>query len=295
MMALQPAATTKSEPSVMSDEEYAKFCEFFYRKTGMQFQENKKYYVERRVADRITKTNSQSFREYFNLVRFQLSGTEMQSLVNSMTVNETYFFREDYQFTSLVSGILPEIAKTKPKGQPIRIWSMPCSSGEEPYSIAINILERWDQADAWNIEITASDIDTKILTEARAGLYGERSVSRVPPAIKQKYFNRRADGNYQLCEELRESIDFSVVNIVDPIHTRRFRDIDVIFCRNLLIYFDDIGRRQAAEMFFDTMAPGGFLCLGHSESMSRISSIFLPRKFGESIVYQKPISAERAS
>jgi chemotaxis protein methyltransferase CheR len=295
MMPVYPATNSKSEPSVMSDGEFAKFCEFFYRKTGIQFQDNKKYYVERRVSERIAKTNSQSFREYFNLVRFQLAGTEMQFLVNAMTVNETYFFREDYQFDSLVAGILPEIARSKSKDKPIQIWSMPCSSGEEPYSIAINILERWDQADAWNIEILASDIDSKILGEARAGIYGERSLGRVPPGIKQKYFVRRPDGNHQICEELRESIDFSLVNIVDPQQTRRFRDVDVIFCRNLMIYFDDIGRRQTAEMFFETMAPGGFLCLGHSESMSRISSIFLPRKFGESIVYQKPLSAERAS
>jgi chemotaxis protein methyltransferase CheR len=294
MMATQTVAATKSAPLAMSDAEFAKFCEFFYRKTGIQFQDNKKYYVERRIAERIARTNTGSFREYFQLVRFQVSGTEMQALINAMTVNETYFFREDYQFDSLVTGILPELAKTKARGKPINIWSMPCSSGEEAYSIAINILERWDQADAWDIEIHASDIDTKILGEARAGLYGERSLSRVPPKIKQRYFVQRPGGNYQICDQLRESIEFSLVNIVDPLQTRRFRDIDVIFCRNLLIYFDDIGRRQAAEMFFEALAPGGYLCLGHSESMSRISSIFLPRKFGESIIYQKPFPAERA-
>jgi chemotaxis protein methyltransferase CheR len=209
-----------------------------------------------------------------------------------MTVNETYFFREDYQFDSLVNGILPEIARTRPHGKPIRIWSMPCSSGEEPYSIAIKILELWGSSDAWDIEIHASDIDTRILDDARAGVYGERSLSRVPPAIRQQYFVRRPDGTHQISAALRNSIDFSLVNIVDPVQTRRFRNFDVIFCRNLLIYFDDPGRREAAEMFFEALAPGGFLCLGHSESMSRISSMFLPRKFQDSIVYQKPFSAE---
>ena len=284
--------TAKVPDVVITDTEYAKFCEFFYRKTGIQFQDNKKYYVERRVADRIAKTNSGTFRDYFTLVRFQLSGQEMQFLVNAMTVNETYFFREDYQFDSLVKGILPEIAKTKPRATPIRIWSMPCSSGEEPYSIAIKILELWASADAWDIQIEASDIDTKILDQARAGIYGERSLGRVPAALRKQYFVRQPEDTWQISAALRNSIDFSLVNIVDPAQTRRFRNIDVIFCRNLLIYFDDLGRRQAAEMFFEALAPGGFLCLGHSESMSRISSLFLPRKFQDSIVYQKPLSAE---
>ena len=147
----------------MTQEEFAKFIEFFYRKTGIQFQDSKKYYVERRIADRVKQTRSETFRDYFTLVRFQATGEELQLLVNAMTVNETYFLREDYQFDALVNGILPEIARTKDRGNPIRIWSIPCSSGEEPYSIAISILERWDQADAWNIEILASDIDSKIL------------------------------------------------------------------------------------------------------------------------------------
>ncbi|PKU26610.1 CheR family methyltransferase [Telmatospirillum siberiense] len=286
-------ATRQKDPSpAMTDEEYAKFCEFFYRKTGIQFQAGKKYFVDRRVADRIEKTCSESFRDYFTMVRFQVTGEELQFLVNAMTVNETYFFREDYQFDALIGGILPEVARSKRRNEPIRIWSIPCSSGEEPYSIAISILERWSQADSWNIEISASDIDSKILHEARTGLFGERSVSRVSAQLRSKYFLPRPDGSFQICDELRESIDFSLVNVVNPLHTHRFRDIDVIFCRNLLIYFDDVGRRETVEMFFDALSPGGFVCLGHSESMSRMSSIFLPRKFGETIVYQKPLSAE---
>jgi chemotaxis protein methyltransferase CheR len=289
MMAALPA---QAAPSVITHEEFAKFIEFFYRKTGIQFQDSKKYYVERRIEDRVRETRSETFRDYFTLVRFQASGEELQFLVNAMTVNETYFLREDYQFDALVGGMLPEIARTKNRGSPIRIWSMPCSSGEEPYSIAITILERWDQADAWNIEILASDIDSKILQEARAGLFGLRSVSKVPAHLKAKYFVQKPGGNFQIIDDLRRSIDFSLVNVVDPLQTNRFRNIDVIFCRNLLIYFDDIGRRKTVEMFFEVLAPGGFICLGHSESMSRMSSVFLPRKFQDTLVYQKPRTAE---
>jgi chemotaxis protein methyltransferase CheR len=278
--------------SVMTHEEFAKFIEFFYRKTGIQFGDSKQYYVERRIADRIKQTRSPTFRDYFTLVRFQASGEELQLLVNAMTVNETYFLREDYQFDALVNGILPEIARAKERGSPIRIWSIPCSSGEEPYSIAISILERWDQADTWNIEILGSDIDSKILQEARMGLFSPRSISRVPAHLRAKYFVPRPDGGLQISDDLRASIDFSLVNVVDPLQTQRFRNIDVIFCRNLLIYFDDIGRRQTVEMLFEALAPGGYICLGHSESMSRMSSVFLPRKFQDTIVYQKPRSAE---
>ncbi|HLN25632.1 MAG TPA: protein-glutamate O-methyltransferase CheR [Patescibacteria group bacterium] len=276
----------------ITDEEYAKFCEFFYRKTGIQYQDNKKYYVDRRIVERISKTNSESFRDYFTMVRFQVSGEELQLLVNSMTVNETYFFREDYQFDALVTGILPAVVQGKRRGDPIRIWSVPCSSGEEPYSIAINILERWEQADHWDIEIHASDIDTKILAAARAGCFSERSVGRVPPQLLSKYFKSKTAGEYQICDALRDSIDFSLVNVVEPAQTKMFRNIDIIFCRNLLIYFDDVGRREAVEMFYDCLAPGGYICLGHSESMSRMSSIFQPRKFKDTIVYQKPVSEE---
>lgn len=282
----------KDTAPVMTDVEYAKFCEFFYRKTGIQFGDSKKYYVERRVAERVEKTFSVSFRDYFTMVRFELGGEEFQHLVNAMTVNETYFFREDYQFDALVSGILPAIARTKASNESIRIWSVPCSSGEEPYSIALSILERWEHADRWNIEIHASDIDSKILADAREGVFGERSLSRMPLDMRTRYFTPRGEGNYQICNALRDSIDFSLINVVDPIQTRHFRNLDIIFCRNLLIYFDDIGRRQTVEMFFDALAPGGYVCLGHSESMSRMSSVFLPRKFKETIVYQKPLSAE---
>jgi len=276
----------------ISDDEFAKFCEFFYRKTGIQYGIGKKYYVDRRIIERMAETNSESFRDYFTMMRFQESGQELQFLVNAMTVNETYFFREDYQFDALVTGILPDLVKSKRRGDPIRIWSIPCSSGEEPYSIAINILERWDLSDSWNIEIHASDIDSKILAAAQAGRFSERSVGRVSPQLLQRYFKPQVAGQYQICDALRGSIDFSLVNVVDPKHTKRFRNMDVIFCRNLLIYFDDIGRRETVEMFYDCLAPGGYICLGHSESMSRMSSTFLPRKFKDTIVYQKPVAGE---
>jgi chemotaxis protein methyltransferase CheR len=276
----------------ISDEEFAKFCEFFYRKTGIMFDAKKKYFAERRIIDRIQKTGCANFREYFAHIRFEASGAEMQRLVNQMTVNETYFFREDYQFKALVQGILPDLAGRRKTGEAIRLWSVPCSSGEEPYSLAIYILEHWADADRYDIEILASDIDSAILAEASAGIYADRSLQRLPAELIRKYFTRQKDQRYRISADLRGSIDFSQGNVVDPHFMRMFRGVDVIFCRNMLIYFDDTSRRETIEAMYDCLRPGGYICLGHSESMSRISSLFRPRKHADSIIYQKPFETE---
>ncbi len=284
--------TNLAAGSVVSDQEFAKFCEFFYRKTGIMFDAKKKYFAERRIVERMHRTGCATFREYFATVRFESTGEEMQRLVNQMTVNETYFFREDYQMKALVEGILPDLAKRQSAASRIRLWSVPCSSGEEPYSIAIHILENWIDADRYDIEIMASDIDSSILADAAAGIYGERALQRLPPALIRKYFTAQRDRAFQISADLRGSIDFSRGNVMDPLFMRRFRNIDVIFCRNMLIYFDDTSRREAIEAMYDCLSPGGYICLGHSESMSRISSLFRPRKYADSIIYQKPFESE---
>ncbi len=269
-------------------EDFVKFREFFYRKTGIYFEDSKRYFVDKRILERIEATNTGNFRGYFNLLRFQASGDELQHLINAMTVNETYFFREEYQFNCLVNSILPYITKTKTPGSLIRIWSIPSSSGEEPYSIAIYLTEYWTGLKDWDVEIIASDIDTNILKKAKEGRYSPRSVQYLSEGILKKYFKPLPDGDYQISDDFRQAVEFTHVNLFNLTDTKPYRHFDVIFCRNLLIYFDDQSRRQAAEVFFDALRPGGFICLGHSESMSRISSLFKVRKFPEAIVYQKP-------
>lgn len=276
--------------TTITQTDFEKFREFFYRKTGIQFETSKRYFVDKRLIERIELTGSTSFRNYFTMLRFEASGEELQHLTNLMTVNETYFFREEYQFQCLVKSILPDIVSRKTDKKPIRIWVMPSSSGEEPYSIALYLLEYWAAINDWDIELIASDIDTKILAKARAGQYSARSVQQLPEKLLRKYFKRNAEG-YQICDDLRDAIEFTRVNLSDRSDTRAYRDFDVIFCRNLLIYFDDVSRKTAAETFFDAMKPGGYICLGHSESMSRVSSLYKVRKFPEAIVYQKPLEA----
>ena len=274
--------------TAISDDDFQRFREYFYRRSGIQFEPSKRYFVDKRLVERIRATGSTGFRDYFAMLRFQASGAEWQALVNEMTVNETYFMREDYQFECLVQSILPELAARKRRGDPLRIWVMPSSSGEEAYTIAIYLLERWPQLADFDVEIVSSDIDTRILAQAQAGLYSQRAVQQMPAAWLQKYF-KREDGGWRISQMLRDAVAFTRVNLNDPREVEAYRGFDVVFCRNLLIYFDDASRRQAAESFFDVLRPGGFICLGHSESMSRISSLFRVRKFPQAIVYQKPL------
>ena len=275
----------------ISADDFQRFREYFYRKTGIHFEPSKRYFVDKRLCDRIAATGSSSFRDYFAMLRFEASGREWQALVNEMTVNETYFMREDYQFDCLVHEMLPELVANKRAGDPLRIWVMPSSSGEEAYTIAMFLLERWPQLADWEVEIVSSDIDTRILAQAQAGLYSARAVQLLPAAWLQKYFTRE-QGSYRICQMLRDAVAFTRVNLNEKAEVAAYRDFDVIFCRNLLIYFDDLSRRQAVESFFDVLRPGGFIALGHSESMSRISPLFKVRKFPQAIVYQKPMEAK---
>ncbi|RVT87561.1 CheR family methyltransferase [Inhella crocodyli] len=277
---------------LITDADFLKFREFFYRKTGIHFEESKRYFVDKRLVERIQATGAGDFRNYFVGLRFETAGSELQHLVNAMTVNETYFFREAYQFDCMVRDMLGEVTRHRRPGDRIRIWSIPSSTGEEPYSIAIYLLERWADIDRFDVEILSSDIDTTVLAAAERGVYSNRSVANLPVAYRDKYFRRVGDGEWAISRDLVAAVHFSQVNLSDATDTARFRDIDLIFCRNLLIYFDDVSRRAAAEAMFDALSPGGFVCLGHSESMSRITSLYRVRRFADAMVYQRPLPGD---
>ena len=282
---------SQPESAAITDEDFLKFKEYFYRRTGISFEKSKRYFVDKRLVERIEATGTGSFRGYFTMLRFQASGDELQQLTNIMTVNETYFLREEYQFKCLVDSILPQIVHRRTGADPIRIWCIPSSSGEEPYSVAMFLLENWPGIKEWDVEIISSDIDTSILRRARAGRYSARSVQYIPDPWLKKYFKSVGD-EYQLCDDLRQAVEFTRVNLAEPADTLSYRNFDVVFCRNLLIYFDDASRKTASETFYEALNPGGYLCLGHSESMSRISSLFEVRKFPEAIVYRKSLEAK---
>lgn len=277
--------------TVISESDFLKFREYFYRKTGISFEATKRYFVDKRLIERIEATGSGSFRHYFSLLRFEADGKELQLLTNLMTVNETYFLREEYQFQCLVNSMLPEITRNRRSTAPIRIWCIPCSSGEEAYTLAMYLMERWPGINQWDVEIISSDIDTGVLRKAQLGRYSARSIQYVPADWMSRYFRRQGD-EYQICDALRGAVEFTRVNLAKSEDTKAYRNFDVIFCRNLLIYFDDVSRKEAAETFYEALNLNGFICLGHSESMSRISSLYRVRKFPEAIVYQKTAEAQ---
>jgi chemotaxis protein methyltransferase CheR len=193
----------------------------------------------------------------------------------------------------LSRSLLPEIVARRGPGDLVRIWCVPCSTGEEPYSVAIWLLENWALVDAYHIEIVGSDIDTRTLADAMIGDYGERALARLPADLRDRYFEPPRNEQRRIIEDLRESVHFSVVNLVDAASMASQGRFDVIFCRNVLIYFDDASRLQASHSLFEALQPGGFICLGHSESMSRISDRFALRRFEDAIVYQRPPDAGR--
>jgi chemotaxis protein methyltransferase CheR len=270
----------------LSAADLATLADFLHARTGMRFGETKRYYIDRRVADRMAHRRLTNFADYHALLRTE--SHEVEQLINSFTVNETYFFREEHQLSCLSRSLLPEIIRTKRPGEKIRIWSVPCSSGEEPYSIAIWLLENWNLVDAYNVEIVGSDIDTDIIGKALEADYGSRAVMRLPPELIARYFAPSDNGHVQLIQDLRESVLFTPCNITEAASVARQGRFDVIFCRNLLIYFDATARVRCMENLFASLVLGGFMCLGHSESMSRISERFITRRFPEAIVYQRP-------
>jgi chemotaxis protein methyltransferase CheR len=284
-----PASASRAalELAGITDAEYQKFCEYFYRRTGISFGENKHYFVDKRLIDRMEATGCSSFDAYFARLRLHDAQAEIERLTNVLTVNETYFYREDDQFKCLSANILPELTAGRRRGDRVRIWSMPCSTGEEPYSIAIHLLENWAKVDDFEIEIIASDIDTNVLRLAAEGLYDARSLHRLSRDLIQRYFTHAGAERFRLVDAIRQSVRFTHVNVSDAAAMRAYTALDVIFCRNMLIYFDDKSRRQTVESFYDGMVDGGFICLGHSESMSRISPLFKVRAFPHAIVYQK--------
>jgi chemotaxis protein methyltransferase CheR len=270
----------------LSPDDLRRLTEFLYQRTGMTFGENKRYYIERRVNQRIVDSGAADFGDYFG--RLVFNPAEVEALINAFTINETYFYREEHQLRALGRSILPDLIRTRRPGDLIRIWSMPCSSGEEPYSIAIWLLENWPLVDAYNLEIVGSDIDTVAIEAAKAGIYGERALSKLPDDVVERYFEHRRGHSRKIIDDLRESVQFVPVNLINPVAMAAMGRFDVIFCRNLLIYFDDAARLAAADHLFDRLNPGGYLCLGHTESMARISDRFEFARFDDAIVYRRP-------
>ncbi|MFH6781222.1 MULTISPECIES: CheR family methyltransferase [Methylobacterium] len=274
----------------LDEADLTRICDLLYRHTGILVPGNRRPFIERRVLERMRATGAGTLPVYLARLRADAEG-EVQLFVNAFTVNETYFFREEHQLRCLTASLLGPLTAGRSRHDPIRIWSMPCATGEEPYSLAIWLLEHWPEVDAWEIEIVGSDIDTRALAAAQAGSYGARALMRLPPALVARYFIPQEAGSWRILPDLRDSVRFTRRNLVDGAGMAREGRFDVVFCRNVLIYFDDASRGVAADNLFASLRPGGFLCLGHTESMARIPSRFQTRRFPDAIVYQRPEDA----
>ncbi|MCP4218366.1 MAG: protein-glutamate O-methyltransferase CheR [bacterium] len=270
----------------LSVEDFIRLRNIVYAKAGIFFETKKMYLVKKRLQQRMDSLSITEPGLYCNMLKFDdKSGMELQQLLNLMTTNETYFFREKKSLVAFSDYCLPEILATGKKR--LKIWSAGCSSGEEPYTLAILLNERIPSVNRVHIDITASDIDTSILEKAGKGVYDGRSVRNVPPPLLAKYF--RAEGeNYRVIDHLKRMVTFKHLNLLDERHMRMMRGIDFIFCRNVMIYFDEAARKSVAADFYDSLVPGGYVYPGSSESITRMNSAFKIKRSDGHILYHKP-------
>lgn len=271
----------------LSDELFNKFVRLINRKTGLYYERNKKYYVEKRIEKRAESLGLNDLNEYYIMLKFSDDQLEFDKLINDLTINETYFFRDFPQLRNFAEDVLPIFIKKKGDAKKIKVWSAACSTGEEPYTLSIILHEMLENPKEWDIQILASDINTEVLRAAQIGLYESRSVRDVPPEYLERYFSKVND-KYLINADVRKPVIFKRINLMDDEEMGAINSCDFIFCRNCLIYFDDDSRRKVLASFYKSLNPGGFIFLGHSESVGRISSAYKVQRIGNTIVYSKP-------
>jgi len=270
-------------------EQFKRLTENIYKKLGLHFDDKKLYFLKSRVAKRMEVLDIQQPQDYLFLLSYaDPDGVEMQALANLITTNETYMFREYEQLQCFANHCLPEVLSAKQaRGErSLRIWSAGCSSGEEPYTLAMILQEVFPQTQAWDCEIAATDIDENMLRKTVAARYGQRSVHDVPEEYREKYLVE-VGGDFIVRRRTAALVQTYHLNLNDRMAMREMRGFDFIFCRNVLIYFDDLSRRTVVDSFFNALNPGGYIFLGHSESIGRISPAFKLKRFDEHLVYGK--------
>jgi chemotaxis protein methyltransferase CheR len=270
----------------LSDVTFRELRDFIYERAGLWFQDNKKYLLESRLRPRLLARNCTSFEEYCKMLRCDpWRDKELHVLFSLVTTNETYFYRDVPQLEAFVNTVLPAVMQENQAASQIRIWSAGCATGDEPYTLAILLLEHPPLA-KWSIEILATDISDTVLHAARKGVYGPYAVRNVPTAILKKYFTAE-DGQYVLSPKVKSLVKFAKVNLYDRPRLKLIRGLDVIFCRNCLIYFDDRARRQVVDDLYDCLKPNGYLIIGFSESLHNLTRAFRPVHDHRSVVYRK--------
>ena len=271
----------------ISDEVFKQFRDFIYEKSGIFIPDNKKYFLENRLGRRIQELNLKGYEDYLYDLRYNSNHHELQRLFDLITTNETFFFREPQQFEvfrgELLNKITVENAKTGRRD--IKIWSAASSTGEEAYTVSMVLLEKVELG-GFKKDIFASDISESVLASARAGIYGSYSIRNVPSGYLNKYF-KNTDQQYSLSSAVKSMVKFSKINLVEEKDVRMMRGVDVVFCRNVLIYFDDKAKQKVVSHLYDALRPGGYLFIGTSESLHNLTRAFRPVVINKVIIYQK--------
>lgn len=270
----------------VSPSSYLKFREFLEKQCGIVLGENKQYLVRSRLASLLYKHKYESADELIDVVVRGFDRALLQSVIDAMTTNETLWFRDNYPFDLLVNNLLPSLSS---KNQRIRIWSAACSSGQEPYSIAMSVLEYQRQrpgALRAGVEIVATDLSSEMLQKCELGLYDELSLARgLSPQRRQTFFQQGDNGMMQVKPEVRRMVTFKSLNLLTSYASLgRF---DIVFCRNVLIYFSADVKQRILQQIAGQLQPEGILFLGASESISAASSTYSMVKCHPGLYYQK--------
>jgi chemotaxis protein methyltransferase CheR len=251
---------------------FERLARIVHGETGIVLTENKKSLLVSRLARRVKELGLVCFGDYCTAV--QNDADELRRLTSLLTTNVTSFFREPHHFEALAQGILPTLAENARRGQRVRIWSAGCSSGQEPYSIAISLLEILPEAATLDVRVLATDIDPAIIAAAERGIYPADGAN-LPPAVRSKYFETSTNGvgMLRVADNVRRMIKFAELNLLQPWPFRG--PFDVIFCRNVVIYFDAETKAKLWARFAEVLTPGGYLFTGHSERVAEPERIGL--------------------
>jgi chemotaxis protein methyltransferase CheR len=278
-----------SQDHSMSDDEFQLLRDYIYGHCGIFFDENSKYILEKRLSHRLTDLNLTAFYDYYYYLKYNRNKEqELNEIMDVLTTNETYFFRESFQLKAFSEEVIPELIKSKTArgDRSLRIWSAGCSTGEEPYTVAM-LLSTIPELSAWKIEIIGTDISHKVLKHARRAVYGKSSFRATEESDLQRFFHQQDDG-YKVNDSIREMVTISHLNLFDTNRLAMLGKVDLIFCRNVIIYFDQAAKKRVIESFHSALHDGGFLLLGHSESLMNITTLFTLRHFKNDMIYQKP-------
>ncbi len=253
---------------------------------GLNFEEDTQFVMERKLRSRLEALGLDDFSTYYELLRE--NPAEMDQAVEVLTTNETYFFREYYQLEAFAKQVVPRIMEANAASKRIAVWSAGCSTGEEVYTVAM-LLASNPTLREWDVRVFGSDISRRVVQHARRGIYGTSSF-RAMPRVYSKYF-REVSGGREVLPEIRARCHFGRLNLLDGDRSAIVGSVDAIFCRNVLIYFDQEARRRVIRTLYDRLVPGGYLMLGHSESLLRSATEFELVHLEGDLVYRRPHSA----